>query len=134
MCRARWVLVVDDRAVLRTLLELVLTDAGYTVHSAVHGGHALALLGPARPCLILLDLDMPVMDDAAFACAYRQRDDADAHIVVMTAGARRTDVAALAARTPPEAQAAPGVRAARSARVGRRSLRGGDVSRRGVTR
>lgn len=96
MCRARRVLVVDNSAVLRTLLELVLTDAGYAVHSAVHGGHARVLLGHARPCVILLDLDMPVMDGAAFARAYRQRDDADAHIVAMTAGARNTDVASLA--------------------------------------
>ena len=85
MCHARRVLVVEDTPALRSLLVLVLTEEGYTVHAAVHGAHALKLLETLAPCLILLDLRMPVMDGHAFARAYRARDDADALIIVMTA-------------------------------------------------
>jgi CheY-like chemotaxis protein len=85
MCQERRVFVVEDTPALRTLLVLALTDEGYTVHAAVHGAHALQLLEKIAPCLILLDLRMPVMDGHAFARAYRARDDDDAHIIVMTA-------------------------------------------------
>ena len=85
MCHARRVLVVEDTLAFRQLLVLVLTDEGYTVHAAVHGAHALRVLETLAPCLILLDLRRPVMDGFAFARAYRAREDADAHIVVMTA-------------------------------------------------
>ena len=85
MCHARRVLEVEDTPTLRSLLVLVLTDAGYAVPAAVHGAHALQLLETLAPCLILLDLRMPVMDGHAFARAYRARDEADAHLIVMTA-------------------------------------------------
>ncbi|HEY8741543.1 MAG TPA: hypothetical protein VIU62_00475 [Chloroflexota bacterium] len=54
MCHERRVLVVEDTPALRSLLVLVLTDDGYTVHAAVHGAHALQLLETLAPCLILL--------------------------------------------------------------------------------
>lgn len=85
MCHERRVLVVEDTPALRSLLVLALTDEGYTVHAAVHGVHALQLLEKIAPCLILLDLRMPIMDGWVFARAYRARDDADAHLIVMTA-------------------------------------------------
>ena len=85
MGHQRRVLVVDDTPAVRQLLVLVPTEAGYRVHAAVHGAHALHLLEALAPCLILLDLRMPVMDGHAFARAYRARDDADAHLIVMTA-------------------------------------------------
>jgi CheY-like chemotaxis protein len=88
MCDAKLVLVVDDTPEVRQLLVLALTKEGFTVHAAVHGAHALKLLETLAPCVILLDLCMPVLDGHAFARAYRARDDADAHIIVMTAEAR----------------------------------------------
>ena len=88
MCRARRVLVVEDTPELRRLLAAALGDEGYTVAAAADGAEALAMLGAVAPCIILLDLRMPVMDGPAFARAYRARGDADAHIVVMTAERR----------------------------------------------
>ena len=85
MCHARCVLVVEDTPAVRQLLVRALSDEGYTVHAAVHGAHALLLLEEIAPCLILLDLRMPVMDGWAFARAYRARDDADADLIVLTA-------------------------------------------------
>ena len=85
MCRARRVLVVEDTSALRQLLAEALADEGYAVHTAADGAQALRLLETLAPCLILLDLRMPVMDGWEFARAYRAREDVDAQIVVMTA-------------------------------------------------
>ena len=93
MCLDRRVLVVEDTTAVRTLLEAVLTDEGYTVDAAANGDLALAALEVATPCVILLDLSMPVMDGLAFARAYRQRPDAHAPIIVMTAERRRDEIA-----------------------------------------
>lgn len=96
MCHTRRVLVVDDTPALKHLLQLALTNEGYTVAVADHGAHALRLLETFAPCLILLDLRMPVMDGIAFARAYRARERADAHIMVMTAEVQPGDLGAIA--------------------------------------
>lgn len=55
-------LVVDDDDDIRDLLALCLSEAGYRVLTAAHGKAALALLdGVDAPCVLLLDLMMPVM-------------------------------------------------------------------------
>ena len=60
------VLVVEDDADARRLLREVLRWAGYRVRLAEHGRQALARLRRTpRPCLILLDLRMPVMSGRA---------------------------------------------------------------------
>jgi DNA-binding response OmpR family regulator len=55
------VLVVDDEAVNRELLEAILTEAGYQVEQASSGEAALASATSRPPDLILLDLMMPGM-------------------------------------------------------------------------
>jgi CheY-like chemotaxis protein len=57
----RPVLVVDDERDLRETLCEVLESDGYTVLQAQNGKEALALALQTEPCLILLDLMMPVM-------------------------------------------------------------------------
>jgi DNA-binding response OmpR family regulator len=59
---AERVLVVDDEAGNRELLEAILTDAGYEVALAGNGVAALALASAAPPDLVLLDLMMPGMN------------------------------------------------------------------------
>ncbi len=58
------VLIVDDSAVMRSLLRSVIcTDAKCeVVGTAANGGSALALLDELHPDLVLLDVEMPVMD------------------------------------------------------------------------
>ncbi|HYF00013.1 MAG TPA: response regulator [Planctomycetota bacterium] len=58
----RTVLVVEDEPDFRRLLEQLLRQAGYRVSAVRNGRRALVRLrrGP-RPCIILLDLRMPVM-------------------------------------------------------------------------
>jgi CheY-like chemotaxis protein len=79
------VLVVDDDAGIRDLLELALADAGYAVTLAADGAAALAMVDAVAPDVILLDMRMPVLDGWAFAEAYRRRPGRRAPIVAMTA-------------------------------------------------
>jgi CheY-like chemotaxis protein len=78
----RMVLVVDDDASIREALSDLLGDEGYRVATATNGAEALTLLRPPgelRPCVILLDLMMPVMNGQEFY-AEQQRDPALATI------------------------------------------------------
>jgi two-component system chemotaxis response regulator CheB len=58
------ILIVDDSAVMRSLLRsVVCSDPGLEVAAtAVDGESALKTIETARPDLILLDVEMPVMD------------------------------------------------------------------------
>lgn len=58
------VLIVDDSAVMRTLLRSIITSdpALEVAGSAADGQSALASLAPLHPDLVLLDVEMPIMD------------------------------------------------------------------------
>jgi CheY-like chemotaxis protein len=57
------VLIVEDDNEIRELVAEMLADCGYAVLTASNGQEALdCLKACARPCVILLDLMMPVMD------------------------------------------------------------------------
>jgi CheY-like chemotaxis protein/anti-sigma regulatory factor (Ser/Thr protein kinase) len=80
------VLVVDDDADVRALLEQELVAAGYRARTAAGGAEALELLRRERPSAVLLDLMMPPPD--GFEVLYRIRKDPllrDLPVVVVTA-------------------------------------------------
>lgn len=56
------ILIVDDEAALRQVLEDRLLDEGFIVTKAVNGKEGLSLALEKRPDLILLDIMMPIMD------------------------------------------------------------------------
>ena len=56
------ILVAEDSADTRDLLEMFLTDIGYCVLLAENGREAEKLARAERPDLILMDLHMPVLD------------------------------------------------------------------------
>jgi len=62
------VLVVEDDEDIREVLATILQESGYSVIIAKNGEEALQQLrsGTFRPCVILLDLWMPVMDGRQF--------------------------------------------------------------------
>jgi CheY-like chemotaxis protein len=96
------VLIVDDDAAIRSVLVDLLEDEGYPVVSAANGHEALAYLqhNTLRPCVILLDLMMPVMDGWQFRAA-QQADTALATIpvVVLSASENLRQVAQTLAAT-----------------------------------
>jgi CheY-like chemotaxis protein len=63
-----YILVVDDDDAVRDTVVDVLEDANYSVRAARDGCDALNLLRTgSKPCLVLLDLMMPVMNGWDFA-------------------------------------------------------------------
>jgi CheY-like chemotaxis protein len=85
----RSILVVDDDASIREALSDLLGDEGYRVTTATNGAEALTLLRRPellRPCVILLDLMMPVMNGQEFY-AEQQRDPALARIPIVVVSA-----------------------------------------------
>jgi CheY-like chemotaxis protein len=82
------ILIVEDDADIREDLAELLRDQGYRVTTARNGAEALDhLRAELMPCLILLDLMMPVMDGWEF----RRRMLADARLanvpIVLLTGA-----------------------------------------------
>jgi CheY-like chemotaxis protein len=82
------VLVVDDDADIRMVLTDVLEAEGFHPFEAENGLQALETLEQIpRPCLVLLDLMMPVMDGHEFLRRVRARPELcpEVHVVVCTA-------------------------------------------------
>jgi two-component system chemotaxis response regulator CheB len=69
------ILIVDDSAVMRSLLRSVVSaDPGLDVAgTAADGASALSSIGTLRPDLILLDVEMPVMDGLVTLRELRKR-------------------------------------------------------------
>jgi CheY-like chemotaxis protein len=81
------VLIVEDDEDLRDNLALLLDLRGYNVETARHGQDALDKIddiGP--PCLVVLDLMMPVMDGWQFRAALRADPALAAVPVVLLSG------------------------------------------------
>jgi len=67
-------LVVEDEEASRTALAEALRAWGYGVTTAADGREALlALASLPRPCAVVLDLSMPVMDGASLVRLLRQQ-------------------------------------------------------------
>jgi two-component system response regulator MprA len=67
------ILVVDDDAPIRRMLERTLTAEGYAVASSADGGTALAAIERAAPDLIVLDVAMPGLDGLAVSRLLRRK-------------------------------------------------------------
>lgn len=81
------VLVVEDDPDTREAMTLILEGTGYSVCAAEHGAEALARLrGGLTPCVIVLDLTMPVMDGWTF-CEETQKDPALATVPIVVVSA-----------------------------------------------
>jgi len=81
------VLVVDDDKAIRAFLSEVLADEGFRVKTAVNGRTALDLLATGfRPCVILLDLMMPVANGWDFRSRQLRMPDVSAIPVAVLSG------------------------------------------------
>ena len=83
------VLVVDDDPQIRESLSELLDYKGYSVLQAENGRRALDVLKavpPRTPCIVVLDLAMPVLDGHQFL-KYRAEDPRLRHIPVVVVSA-----------------------------------------------
>jgi DNA-binding NtrC family response regulator len=78
------VLVVEDDADIRKILELFLSEKGFHVKAAESGPHALDMLGEEPVDLILSDVRMPGMTGLEFLRIVKERDP-EIQLVLMTA-------------------------------------------------
>ena len=85
------ILVVDDDPDIRESLREVLEDEGHATVTVTNGREALDYLRSGkRPCVILLDLMMPVMDGWQFRREQKQDPTiADIPLIVITATGKR---------------------------------------------
>ena len=81
------ILLVDDDADLRSLLERVLLRAGLVVHSAGDGRQAIKLLARETFDLVVTDIIMPDVEGIELILKIR-RDHPKLPIIAMSAGGR----------------------------------------------
>ncbi len=85
------ILVVDDEAAIRNLLDDLLGDEGYVVYTASNGRAALEMVQQERPDLILMDVMMPELDGLETLKALRAvEDSAVVPVILMSAAAYLT--------------------------------------------
>jgi CheY-like chemotaxis protein len=88
------VLIVEDDDGVRRLIDLMLRSHGYETMTACNGQEALERMRGRRPCLVLLDVQMPVMDGWQFRSRQLQEPElADVPVLCMTALYHAEDVA-----------------------------------------
>lgn len=91
------ILVVEDDDIIRESLADTLRDEGFTVAEAANGRRALDWLGKnPQPCIILLDIFMPVMNGVDFR--QRQLQDPELSKIPVIV------VSAISAGTEPDLQ------------------------------
>lgn len=87
------VLVVDDQAVNRKMLEMQLSRNGYDVVQAANGREAVEMAKTFVPDLILLDVMMPVMDGFETCKALKKIEVVEEiPVIFLTARERETDI------------------------------------------
>jgi two-component system, chemotaxis family, chemotaxis protein CheY len=69
------IMIVDDSASLRQVVNISLTGAGYDIIEACDGKDALSKLGAQKIHLIICDVNMPNMDGLTFVREAKQLAD-----------------------------------------------------------
>jgi signal transduction histidine kinase/DNA-binding NarL/FixJ family response regulator len=83
----RTILVIDDDAAQRTVMQTLLRPLGFEVHAAGTGAEGIALAERDRVDLVLLDIQMPGMSGWETAERLRVTHDATMPIVMVSANA-----------------------------------------------
>jgi len=77
------ILLVDDEADIRQVLEILLSDMGYRVLSAENGDQAFEMFCEAQPPVVLTDIKMPGMDGIALLQKIK-RENPDTEVIMIT--------------------------------------------------
>ncbi|MCP4517529.1 MAG: response regulator transcription factor, partial [Delftia sp.] len=83
------ILVVDDKASMRRLVQDYLSEQGFRVVTAANGRDAMFVARHEKPDLILLDIMMPEMDGYEFIRVYGR--EGEAPIILLTAKLEESD-------------------------------------------
>ena len=88
------ILIVEDDATIRTILEMALLGAGFKeVKSAARGDEGLSEAKRWKPDLVLLDLMLPGLDGFTVAQRIRETDGLSAtRIIMLTARTQSEDI------------------------------------------
>ena len=84
------VLIVEDDDDVREFMQLLVSTAGYETMTARDGQDALVKMRQRRPCLVLLDLQMPRMDGFTFLRILMTRRPTP--VIVISSYARKENV------------------------------------------
>lgn len=86
---SKTIMVVDDKANVRTLVKDYLLEKGFRVVTAENGREALFVARHEKPDLVLLDIMMPEMDGYEFIPAFRK--EANTPLILLTAKLEESD-------------------------------------------
>jgi CheY-like chemotaxis protein len=88
------ILVVEDDGATRSLVGEMLQSEGYDVSTAGNGAEAIRRMVERKPCVILLDYEMPVMDGHDFH-EVQKRVAPDVPVICVTGAANAAQTARL---------------------------------------
>ncbi len=83
------ILIIDDEANIRNLVDAYLHAEGYTLYAASDGPQGLALFWRHRPELVILDIMLPGMD--GLEVLQHIRRESDAYVMLLTAKSEEAD-------------------------------------------
>jgi two-component system, chemotaxis family, chemotaxis protein CheY len=97
----RKLLIVDDEREIRESLEEFFQEEGFAVTTAANGAEALARLAEEAPCVVLLDLLMPVVSGNEVYRAMQQEPRlTNVPVIVMTSDPSRAPSGLLIMKKP----------------------------------
>jgi CheY-like chemotaxis protein len=82
--RARRILLVEDHADVREMLQAALEIEGHTVRAVADGASALAAATTEQPDVAIIDIGLPGIDGYELASALRARFDGDLRLIALS--------------------------------------------------
>ena len=83
MKKATKILIVDDEAYIRRVLELKLKNKGYEVETAINGIEGLEKFNLYHPDVVITDIKMPGMDGQALCEQIKKSSNKKPYLVIV---------------------------------------------------